>query len=63
MKYKQQLDDMNRRVKSRPLLLEQAGATKCAMKPSVSDTILALKKSGLSEDDIQKLLEAVNEES
>ena len=53
-KYKQELKEIEERVQSRPLLLEQT-SLKSVIRSAESKYTAALKKAGLSENDIQAL--------
>lgn len=53
-KYFQQLEQMRQRVKVRPLLFEQASLT-AARQSAEAKYLAALKKAGLSEEEIQAL--------
>lgn len=58
--YLQYLDDMKKRVESRPLLLEQVSQS--ALESAKSQYIACLRNAGLSEDEAQAILEQFGKE-
>lgn len=57
--YRRQLEEMKQKVEARPLLLEQASLTS-VRKSAEAKYIAALKKAGLSEEEIQALSKSTN---
>lgn len=57
--YRRQLEEMKQKVKARPLLLEQASLTS-VRKSAEGKYIAALKKAGLSEEEIEALSKSAN---